>query len=103
MDVERPRDRGDRPACLDEFVDNLLLVVSKLRRPPERDPAGHGRLPPFLRARQDQGALEFGDAAEDGQDHLAGRAGRVGSRLVKRLHSCAFLDRGFGYAEQLGR
>ena len=38
MDVERPRDREDRPAGLDEFVDNFLLVDSKLLGPPERYP-----------------------------------------------------------------
>ena len=62
-------------AGADEFQDEFLLIVLKLRRPPERNSASHGRLSSFLRSCQDQGPLELGDAAEDGHDHLSGRTG----------------------------
>jgi len=70
-------------------------------QPPERHAAGLGGLPSFFHPGQDQGPLKFGDPTEDGQDHLAERAGLVGPRLIKELKSGMFFDQDFGDPQQL--
>lgn len=65
-------------ALIGKTGDQGDLLGAELGRSAEFHAARHRRLAPRSRALPNEGTLELGDAAEHGQDHLAGGRSRVG-------------------------
>jgi len=91
MDVEGPGDGADRLALADEFAGKVLLVGLHFLGSPEGYAARLRRPSAILGAAQDQAALELGDSAKDGHDHLPRGRGRIRPRLISNSKSSKFL------------
>ena len=85
MDVEGSGNLVDGLPLIDEFAHERLLIRSHFWWPAEGDAALAGVDKTIPRSLPNKGALEFGNAGEDRQNHPARCAFGIDPRLIKRL------------------
>src|SRR5262249_60236070 len=85
IDAQQPRHRRLRLAFIKQAQRFPLLVLRELWRPTEADALLARALDADIGARLDQGALELGQTAQDGQHQPAVSRGGIGPAVVQAL------------------
>ena len=101
MNIQYPRRLADGGALVDQAPRDNDLLGGQLWRPAESHAARPRRGAAGAGALMDERALEFGDAGEYGQNHAAGRRGRVGPGLGQRAQARLGLFDQFGDVQQI--